>query len=189
MAIEYYDSNGLTQAQLARLAIDFRGKFQVLTTEYIDVVSILEFSFPEIFPGFRLHVVKDAVVDFRAEADIPGNRIVVKQFVYDAACEGDAESRFTLAHEMAHFILHQKLNTKMQKTTKHYEQNIKNLNFLESAERQADSFAMHFLIHPSYAYKYRKELDLLSKKTGAPYKEVLSASMISKRQEMAVFKF
>lgn len=184
MAIDHYDANGLTHEELAGLAIRIRGEFEILTAEYVDIISILEFKFPELFPGFRLHVVRDSEVDFRAEADVPGNRIVVRQFVYDSACDGDADSRFTLAHEMAHFLLHKRFGTKLQQTILGYTDQVKNLSFKESTESQADAFAMHFLVHPVYAYKYRNDVVMLCQLTGCRINDAYKASVISKRQEM-----
>lgn len=73
---------------------------------YIDVLSILEFSLQALFNDDIIFSVPDEW--FREEEayyDTQKNVIFIRSDVYDKAASGDGRSRFTIMHEIAHYIL------------------------------------------------------------------------------------
>lgn len=63
----------------------------------------------------------------------------IRQSVYDGACGGDPRSRFTLAHELGHFILHREMKSFARMADKSHKR-------FEDSEWQADTFAGELLI-------------------------------------------
>jgi IrrE N-terminal-like domain len=190
MARDLYDSDGLSIPNLVRRALDLRSVFEVADFENVDIISVIEFKLPLLIPDFRLIVLKDSEVDGNAKTTFVPPRIIVRQSIYRAAYNGDKFSRFVLAHELGHIILHSKFKNETVHSTRtnEYSENIKNLNAMESIESQASIFARSFLIHPSFAYKYKDDRIILSNRTGTPLREAASAITISKRSEMYEYR-
>lgn len=68
-------------------------------------------------------------------------RIFVRETVYDAACEGDHESRRILAHELGHLLLHFEIEGPKHKSLEAYEPQFEGMDASESIEDQADIYA------------------------------------------------
>jgi len=64
--------------------------------------------------------------------------IRIRESVYDAACAGDARSRFTLAHELGHYFMHRDQNASFSRSGNH--------KIYFDCEWQADRFASELLI-------------------------------------------
>lgn len=168
MATDIFVREGLNSQQMAELCQKYRDEFDIQHVELVDIVGILEFRLPEIFPGFRLIIKSnDEIVDY-ALSDPVNNRVVVRESVYDAACEGDTFCRFVLAHELGHFLLHSQKGKTLHKSTTGYERAISRMNSMESAENQADMFASYFLISPKFAYSLKGSPNELASRTGTP---------------------
>ncbi len=186
MSDDIYINNGFNSIEMASFARKQRVKFGILTSEFVDIVSLIEFKLEEIFPGFRMRIVDDfADQGIQAEADIENNCINIREDIYLAASDGDVNARMTLAHELGHYLLHQKFDTRMQKQfdKNSYTGGVKNKNMMESGETQADVFARFFLVDLSSAYKNKSNPAQLAQNFGIPLPEAKSAITISKRIE------
>lgn len=119
--------------------------FGVESKLYFDIVGFVERVLPEIFPDFVLEICPEEEMGNRHGETIPSeSKIRIREDVYIGACEGKGRDRFTIAHEVGHFFMHDeqsvvffKLNSKE-----------KLLNFYDS-DWQADVFAGE-LLAPSY---------------------------------------
>ncbi|ESZ20975.1 hypothetical protein X737_08000 [Mesorhizobium sp. L48C026A00] len=170
---------------MAKVASKYRHEFDLAHTEFVSIVEVLEFKIPVTYPGFRLVVRSRVDLAEEAVTETRNDRILVREDIYNGACEGDAYSRFVLAHELGHFLLHRETLKDLHTVSSgEYTENIKNLNAIESAEDQATIFARHFLVHPAVAFRYKEDVDILCRKTGVPRDEAAAAITISKRQEM-----
>ncbi len=136
--------------------------------ELVDIVDIIEFKLVLRFPDFRLVIARDSEMEEDALAEPSKGRITVKQSVYIAACDGDTEARFVLAHELGHFLLHREKNVAMHKDRRGAVQPIRDMASTESIEDQADMFARHFLAPPHLSFRYRTAPGRLSEATGVP---------------------
>ncbi|WP_306024816.1 ImmA/IrrE family metallo-endopeptidase [Oceaniradius stylonematis] len=186
MAADVFVPRGLNQKEMAEFAIEFRRKLGIGRGEPVDIVDILEFELGQFYPGYSFRVREDDKVDFRAQARPLENTIIVSESTYDAACEGDSDARFILAHELGHFLLHADRALKMN-TNRYgldYEKQFENLNSLTSTEAQADIFARHFLAPCYLAFQYRSDPHQLSVLAGIPLREAKAACTISKRDEL-----
>jgi hypothetical protein len=182
-SIDRFNGTKLNEVEIAERAHGLRLALGTADKTYVDIIEILEFHVPEFIPGFRLVVRRDIDIDFSAEASFDPPRIVVRETIYDAACEGDQECRRILAHELGHLMLHSNVAGSLQRNYEGYQQEFGEMTSLESTEDQADIFARHFLI-PSYiAFSHKKDASKLSAETGTPINIAKSAITISKRQE------
>jgi Zn-dependent peptidase ImmA (M78 family) len=184
MATDIFVSDGLNTRQMAEFAAKYRDEFDVLHVELIDIVNIIEFKLPEIFPGFRLVIKPDKELEDFAVSE-PQNLVMkIKESVYDGACEGDAFCRFTLAHELGHYLLHASKNRTLHKTSKSYSAGVRNMTSAESAEIQADMFAAHFLIVPSLAFSFKDNPVELARRAKVPLKAAKTIISASKRSSL-----
>lgn len=68
-------------------------------------------------------------------------RIIIREDVYNRACLGEGRDRFTIAHEIGHFILHSDLSLSRVDTCKG-----RTIKSYEDSEWQANCFASELLI-------------------------------------------
>lgn len=93
-------------------------------------------------------------VDTHAYTDPQTNQIVIRDDIYERARHGEGRDRFTIAHEIGHYILH---NTNMITLTRVYPN--ENVKPYEDVEWQADAFAGELLC-PSCAIRNMDILDI-----------------------------
>ncbi|MEX1059398.1 MAG: hypothetical protein WED13_00085, partial [Methyloceanibacter sp.] len=98
---------GLSAREIEGRATAWRDAFDVSNAWVPDLVDILEFKFPRMFPDFTLVVRDDREME-NAEAYAQSNppRIVLRESVYRGAGRARPRSRMTLAHELGHLVLH-----------------------------------------------------------------------------------
>jgi len=87
--------------------------------EKLDVLSIIEFELPLQVFGFKWDIVADSEWDGTPDEEAfvrfvkAGRKIyptlTVRETVWVGASKSDVSARFTLAHELAHIFLHQRL--------------------------------------------------------------------------------
>ena len=73
---------------------------------YVNVVALLDIL-SRIIPKFSYEVVSNNVFPKKvfATTDVNTGKIKIKQSIYNKACDGDGFARFTIAHEIGHFVL------------------------------------------------------------------------------------
>ncbi len=72
------------------------------------VITFVEKILPEIDPQFNYdYLPQNQMPDKYAYYDNCQNIMVIREDVYDAACNNDGRARFTIAHEIGHYFLHQ----------------------------------------------------------------------------------
>lgn len=187
MAKDHYTSRGLTTPEMMKEALRRRSEFDIQHVELVDIIAILEFKLVQKYPEFRLVIVRDTDMKEAALAEPLRSRITVRQSVYVAACEGDAEARLILAHELGHFLLHREKDVPMHKDPRGAVQSLSNMKATESMEDQADMFARHFLVPPHLAYRLRNEPHLLAEVTGVPLRICRGNITMSKWPEAQAF--
>ncbi|NLC96562.1 MAG: ImmA/IrrE family metallo-endopeptidase [Erysipelotrichaceae bacterium] len=138
--------------EIIQLASFFRKVLGISADEKIDVIRILEFKMQEIFEGFNYVIVdSQELPDTYAYTDSKKKEIVIRDDIYDAAINGDARHRFTIAHEIAHYIKHLNLDIKLARS-----KDINKVPIYETTEWQANTFARHFLVPIDYISNLRE---------------------------------
>jgi hypothetical protein len=107
-----------------------------------DIVELLENDMPKVFEDFRLEVLEESGAQEIYSTKVPP-RIFAKGQICDLARQGDARSRFVIAHEIGHLFLHS------------YSPHFRTPDRIEagakSVELEASQFALAFLIPSSVA--------------------------------------
>lgn len=76
-------------------------------TLYVPIIRVAELIIPRIDSSFNCYpVYNEEMPQKYAEYRPKTNELVVRQDVYDAVCKDDTRHRFTIAHELGHYFLH-----------------------------------------------------------------------------------
>lgn len=132
-----------------------------LTREQIwfPIVEVLEFALPRIITDFNLEIHSAEELAIEGMLLPRSSTIIVHEDLYDEACAGWGRARFTLCHELGHFVLHRALKATLdtQKRRGH--------RLYEDSEWQADRFAAALLAARAHG-EYFDSISELVKKCG-----------------------
>ena len=145
----------------------------------LDIVAILEHAMPQLFKDFDFSIreASEMRVDTHAYTDPQTNQIVIRDDIYERARHGEGRDRFTIAHEIGHYILH---NTNMIALTRVYPN--ESVKPYEDIEWQADAFAGELLC-PSCAIRNMEILDI-----SLTYGVSVKAATAQKRKALRCFQ-
>jgi len=122
-----------------------RKQFELHDEKHFPVVHFLEFGLTQIDEDFNYEVVTLNELPFDYARTYPEKRqIVIREDVYLNALNGIGRDRFTIAHEIGHYILHRPKmlglarNNKQEKVPK-----------FKDPEWQANTFAGELLAPPN----------------------------------------
>lgn len=99
----------LSRGSIRQCAKEFREKLGLKDAEYIDVIWLVEYVCPKLFKNydFEMEIMsKDEMGNYHGLTDPESGHIYIREDVYDGACMGHGRDRFTIAHELGHFLLH-----------------------------------------------------------------------------------
>lgn len=183
-SVNHSNPSKATEKEIAVSATRLRERLGISEKLYVDIIDILEFRIQEFIPEFRLMVRRDIELEKTAVTNDNPPRIFVRETIYDAACQGDRESRRILAHELGHLLLHHEIDGPKHRGLEYYKPQFEGMTASDSVEDQADIYARNFLIPPFVAFSHRHDVQSLAKLTGTPVHIASAAVTISKRQEM-----
>lgn len=127
--------------QVRKVASTLHEVFSLNTNESIDVISLIDIDIPKKLDGFHYEVVPDQEMGDYAGLYYPTEmKMELKESVYDGACSGNGQDKFTIAHEIGHMILHSD-EVALAKTTSDT-----NHRRFEDSEWQADQFAAELIM-------------------------------------------
>ncbi len=111
--------------------------------EPVDILSVLEHAMPIIFKkdGFDFEIKSKGDMVDHAYTDPNTGKIYIREDIYELAYNGEGRDRFTIAHEIGHYILH--TNPRMARYPRIYPGD--DVKPYEDSEWQADAFAGEFL--------------------------------------------
>lgn len=132
---------GLSRVEIRVFANKVRELFGIEELMEVPILKVMEVGLPAIIPGFHLEIVKDIDLDADARAYPSESRITIRESVYNAAYSGDGRSRFTIAHEIGHLLIHTEGNFS-------FARNEENIPAYLNPEWQANTFAGEFLAPP-----------------------------------------
>lgn len=135
-----YEATPLSRMKIRKLAQQFREVLGLGDKAYIDVIKILEYIMPILFPGFSYEIVENDKMGTMG-LTVPSKKcIFIKESVYVGAVHGAPRDRFTIMHEIAHYILHRGMDVRLAREGKKVE-------LYRDPEWQADAFAGEFLMN------------------------------------------
>lgn len=110
----------------------------------LPITHVLDLFGTDIFPGLSFEVLsKDNPLMQHnwAFTNTDKMTIYVREDTYDKACQGDPQSRFTIAHEMGHLFLRHSPTSGLARKDANEQ-----IPVFYDAEWQADTFAAEFLM-------------------------------------------
>jgi transcriptional regulator with XRE-family HTH domain len=134
--------------ELRQKAYAVRAAFSLGTKITFDILRLIENQLPVIDPDFSLQIDPDGShgENLHIYSDSNGetiDRFVSTEWLYKAADVGTEDSRFKLAHELAHWILHRTQTHTFLRSSR-TNQILSKIH--KTAEREADFFAREFLM-------------------------------------------
>lgn len=131
---------GLSRKKIQCIADDIHAQLGIHNRAF-PIVRLIEWlSAPNATgePEMNLEIVEDSELPDRyAEYRLRTNTLVVRSSVYEGACIDNGRDRFTLAHELGHYLLHR--NQSYSRSNTEY-------RAYEDPEWQANTFASMLLI-------------------------------------------
>lgn len=122
-----------------------RSAFALSDERFFPVVHFLEYGLSEIDENYSLEIVPiEDMADCYAETYPEQSKIVVREDVYNRAADGVPRDRFTIAHEIGHFIMHKPGKIVLARGRKK-----ENIPAFKNPEWQANTFAAELLAPPS----------------------------------------
>lgn len=117
----------------------FRKTLGIKVTDKVPILKVLEYLINDL--GYELDIVRDDELPYKYAEIYPSEKIIrIRESVYNNAYNGDARSRFTIAHEIGHLFLHENNRISFARTSS------TKMKPYESPEWQANVFAAEFLV-------------------------------------------
>ncbi|KAA0791764.1 ImmA/IrrE family metallo-endopeptidase [Bacillus sp. BPN334] len=139
-----YVANPTSRKGIRELANTLRSIMDMEYEEYFPIVDFLELGLTELFKDFEYEIVSiDEMVGKYGVTYPEKNLIRLREDVYEGAIDGRARDRFTVAHEIGHFIMHSPGKIELART-----QNIESIPAYKDPEWQANTFAGELLAPP-----------------------------------------
>ncbi|MDD4315723.1 MAG: ImmA/IrrE family metallo-endopeptidase [Clostridia bacterium] len=140
--VKKFRASPLSNVAICDIAQQFRKMLGVKPDAPIDILKVLEIAMPILDTDFNYSVreKEDMEVDAHAYTDPDNSEIVILNDIYDRAVEGRGRDRMTIAHEIGHYLLH---NKQMCVLTRVFDG--ESVKTYEDPEWQADAFAGEFL--------------------------------------------
>jgi hypothetical protein len=101
----------LSRKDIRNYADDIRTHLKI-TSPYFPIVEVVEFALPKVIKGFYLDVCDEAEMTERFGRGCHGmtfpdeNVMHIREDVYNRARRDEGRDRLTIAHEVAHLLLH-----------------------------------------------------------------------------------
>lgn len=140
--LQNYTVESKSRKDLRNLAYIFRKGLGISDKLYVPIVEIFE-VLPEIFTNFNFEILPDDNFQdgVHAETDICTGHVVVRESVYDGACDGSGRDRMTLAHEIGHYFTICHCGFKLHRSFDH-----KIVSAFNDPEWQAKCFAGELMV-------------------------------------------
>ena len=136
-----FKAKPMSRQDIRKMAKAIRLKCGLEGTHRVPVCSFFEWIMDKLFPNFEWEVVPDYTMSEEGVTFSGANKINIRQDVYVAACHGDGRARFTIMHEIGHFLLHGPSRVALCRLAPG-----ESLRSFEDPEWQADTFAAEFLM-------------------------------------------
>ena len=134
-----YKAKPMSRKNIENIADKLRCVLGIQNIMWVDVIHILENVMPIVDEEFYLDIVEDRNLDAHARAYPENHMIRIRESVYEGARQGKGRDRFTIMHEVFHFIWHDRKEIS-------FARNPETVKRYENPEWQADVFAGSFLM-------------------------------------------
>lgn len=139
-----YIAQPLSRKTIRSITQSIRKAFGFEDLMYFPIVEMLE-TMPTLFAenGFHFEIVPDAELpdSVQGDTDVNNHYMRVKESVYDGACAGNGRDRYSIAHEIGHYMLLSVAGVSFQRNIAN-----KQVRAYEDPEWQAECFAGELLM-------------------------------------------
>lgn len=158
----HYKAKPTSRKELSNLAHDLRASMGLEYKHYFPIIQFIEKVLPIIDPEFDYEIVEmDDLPEKTYALTYPDEKkMKIRADVYEAACQGQGRARFTLAHELCHYLLHDEDNISFARG------GIEVPKFMDT-EWQANTFAAE-LLAPGYLIR-NMSIEEISQNCGISY--------------------
>ncbi len=137
----------MSKEKIEALAQNVRNAFGYSERHRFPIIEVIEMGLPKISDSFVFEVLgRDEMGNDEGRVIAGKNSIILRVDVYDAACQGDGRGRFTAAHELGHYLMHQEISFARARE--------ENEPIYSDAEWQADAFAGNLMIPRNLSFGY-----------------------------------
>ncbi len=138
----------ISRFAIRQIALKIRNIVGLSDSYYFPIIPFIEFIMPKIYKDFYVDIIcTNNMPQNYAEALPQLNIMRVREDVYENAYKNIGRDRFTLAHEVGHFILHNENRVALART-----ENQHSIPAYMKPEWQANTFAAELLI-PAHLVK------------------------------------
>lgn len=139
-----YVANPMSRAKIRNIVAGLRNALGMANEFYFPIVQFLEFGMPQVDKKFRYEIRTMEEMGSCYGITYPDeNLIALREDVYDRAVDGVPRDRFTLAHEIAHYLMHTPQTVSFARATGNV-----NVPAYLDPEWQANAFAGELLAPP-----------------------------------------
>lgn len=139
-----YRVQPLSRQDIRCYAKGLREMLRLSEVKYIDIIRLMEYIFPKVFKkdnySFEIRT-KEEMGQNHGLTDPRAGKIYLREDIYERACRGAGRDRFTAAHELGHFLLHDDVDVGFARISKN-----EYLPPYCDPEWQANAFAGEFLM-------------------------------------------
>lgn len=140
--------------------------------QYINIVDVVEVVLAAIDPELNFVIAPmEEMGNLHGLTDPATKTIRIREDVYCRACEGHGRDRFTIAHELGHYLMHDEISVGLARVNSG-----EKIITYRDPEWQADAFAGEFLM-PHHQIK-----GLSAKQIARSYGVSLAAAELQRRK-------
>ena len=135
----------LSNAAIRDYALKIRMACGMSDIPYANIEYLLDFIVPMGLPDFQYEIMESSRMGTNHGLAIPDRQtIIIRDDVFDRACEGRGRDRFTIIHELGHVLIHTSDRMRLRRGSGP-------VKTYCDPEWQADAFAGEFLAPKSLA--------------------------------------
>lgn len=139
-----YIAKPTSRMNIRKLTSFIREILDMSGEKYFPVVEFLEWGLPEIDPLFALEIVTPNEMKNKYAVTYPEKHLIrIQEDAYERAASGSGRDRFTVAHEIGHYIMHKPGSIALARSQK-----FESVPAYKDPEWQANTFAGELLAPP-----------------------------------------
>ena len=92
--------------EIRQLVKEIRKKCGLTEEMKVPVCCLLEWLLEKLFLGYEWEIIPDNEMHEEGMTFTEAHKILIRESVYEGACNGEGRARFTVMHEIGHLILH-----------------------------------------------------------------------------------
>ncbi|MDC7289575.1 ImmA/IrrE family metallo-endopeptidase [Blautia schinkii] len=144
----------LSRKKIGAFAYELRRMMKFENTPFFPIVHFIEWVLANPESGMDFEIVpEDEMSDTYGTTNTGKNKMIIREDVYNRAVQGNPRDRFTLCHELGHYLLHQPENISYARG---------DIPAFRNPEWQANTFAAE-LMAPGYLIQNMSVSEIVEK--------------------------